>query len=129
MAMYAFVWPAVELDERLLEKLWPFARRLPSFYKKYPRDPDEAGPSGINANNPESNEVDVSLHFIVYIINNIQVKTISVESPPQSQKDMAFPSQIPDPISADQRTYMLADPAEMVNEIYYRFFLYILGTR
>lgn len=42
---------------------------------------------------------------------------------------MAFPSQIPDPISADQRTYMLADPAEMVNEIYYRFFLYILGTR
>ena len=71
MSMYAFVWPAVDLDERLLEKLWPFARRLPSFYKKYPRDPDEAGPSGINANNPESNEVDVSLHFIVYIINNI----------------------------------------------------------
>ena len=64
MAMYVFVCPSIDLDERLLEKLWPFARRLPTFYKKYPREDDEAGPSGINnANGQNSNEVDVSLRL------------------------------------------------------------------
>ena len=70
MAMYVFVCPEIELDERLLEKLWPFARRLPSFYKKYPREDDEAGPSGLISNGQNSNEVDVSLRqkFILIII-------------------------------------------------------------
>ena len=44
------------------------------------------------------------------------MKTISVETPPQSQNELQFPSQIPERISAEERTHMLAHAADMVNE-------------
>ena len=51
--MYCFLDPTVELDDRILKKIWRYSLRLPRFYDKFQfddadlDDDEEPGPSGI----------------------------------------------------------------------------------
>lgn len=48
MAMYSFISPDVELDERILSQIWRHAHRLSRFYTKWSPPAELLGPHEFN---------------------------------------------------------------------------------